>query len=469
VSPTVAVIGGGISGLTVSYELLERAQRTPPGLDVICLEASGRPGGNIRTERAEGFVCEWGPNGFLDNAALTLTLVRRLGLEDRQIQARAEAAIRFIYRKGQLRRVPEGARAFLGSDILSPWGKLRLLAEPLMRGARRDDESVFEFAARRIGREAASVLVDAMVSGVYAGNVRELSLEATFPKMRRMESEHGSLFRAMLAKRKEAEAEGREAGGPSGPGGRLTSFRNGVQELTDALARELGPRLRMESEVRAVSDLGRRGYRVHVEQGAPLDVDALILACPAWHAAPLLDTLDPEMAEAISAIPPAAIAVVHSGYRRDALDQPAPEGFGFLVPRNQGPRILGSLWSSNIFEGRAPDDSLLLTTMIGGAHDPEVVELTDEALAARVARDLERCMGLTARPCFSRIFRHAHGIPQYTRDHPARLARIERRQEAHAGLWVCGNSYRGISINACIEEAPQVAENVLEYLSGREA
>jgi oxygen-dependent protoporphyrinogen oxidase len=391
--PSIAVIGGGIAGLAVSYELMERAERLKQGIDLRCLEGADRPGGNIRTTRENGFLCEWGATGFLDNAPATVTLVRRLALGERMIKASAAAARRFIFRKGKLREVPLGPGAFLTSGVLSPWGKLRLLLEPLIPRRRSPEtESVFDFASRRIGRPAAGVLVDAMVAGVYAGDSRQLELETTFPQMRRMESEHGSLFRAMLAKRKQAGASGETLGGPAGPGGTLTSFHEGLEELIDGLARALASRLCLNTPVARLTDMDTRGFRVHLREGAPLDVDAVVLACPAWHASRLVESMDHELAAALDAIPPAALAVVHLGYRRDAVGR-QPEGFGFLVPRGQGPRILGVLWPSCMFDRRAPDGSMLMTVMVGGAHDPDGARLDDADLLRLVRRDLQSTLG----------------------------------------------------------------------------
>ena len=174
--------------------------------------------------------------------------------------------------------------------------------------------------------------------------------------------------------------------------------------------------------------------------------------------------MDAELAATLDEIPSASLVVVHLGYHRDALG-PVPDGFGFLVPRGQGPRILGTLWIHSIFEGRAPDGRLLLTTMIGGAHDPEAIDLDDAQLVRIVREDLSEVMDILAAPYFVEVLRWPRGIPQYTLGHPDRLRRIDSRLEAHPGLWVAGNSYHGISVNACIEEAPQVADRVLTYLT----
>ena len=463
-APTVVVVGAGISGLGVAWEILERAQRAGGGVEVLCLEAAPRAGGNIRSERVDGFLCEAGPTGFLDSAPATVTLARRLGLSERMVQAHPRAVIRWIWRKGALRRVPLDAASFLRSGILSPRAKLRVLAEPFVRRSRIEDESVHDFAARRIGSEAAAVLVDAMVSGVFAGDARCLSLAATFPKMRAMEQEHGSLFRAMLRSRKKARTAGDTTGGPAGPGGVLTSFRDGLAEMTDALAAALGPRLRLGYPVQQVSSMGFRGIRVLPTQGPPIDCDALVLACPAWHAAPLVRALDAQLHGLLEAFPSAALAVVHTGFKTLALGE-QPTGFGFLVPRGQGLRILGSLWMTQIFEGRGNDGSTLFTTMVGGAHDPAGAELPDDKLLSAVHADLQRVMGITVRPYFTRIVRWPRGIPQYTLGHPERLRTIEERIARYPGMFVSGSSYRGISINACVEETPRIAEAVLDHVT----
>ncbi len=299
-----------------------------------------------------------------------------------------------------------------------------------------------------------------MVSGIYGGDVRALSLQATFPKMWKMEADHGGLVRAMISRKKKS-ASAAASGGPAGPGGTLTSFREGLQELIDALAREAGPALRLHSRVVRVAEAGPRGFRLFLAGGESIDAEAVVLACPAWFAAEIVSGLDVELAGALAGIPSASLAVAHFGFDEADLAR-RPHGFGFLVPRGEGPRILGTLWSSSIFPGRSPAGKVLLTSMVGGAHDPEAVALDDAALTDIVRKDLGETMGIDAAPRFVRIFRQPRGIPQYTLGHIGRLETIDRRLSAHPGLFACGNSYRGISVNACVDEAPRIADAALE-------
>ncbi len=437
-----AVVGAGISGLACAFELMEA------GHEVTVFEANDRVGGNIRTQVEDGYVVEWGPNGFLDNVPETFELVRRIGLADR-IQVSADAArIRFLYRHGRLHRLPEKPPSFLSSPLLSPLGRARVLLEPLGRSRPPHDETVHAFASRRIGREAAEVLVQAMVSGVFAGDARNLSLRSTFPKMFAMESDHGSLFRALMAKKKAGGG-----GGPSGPAGTLTSIAGGMSELTNRLAQLLGDRVRLGVAVTGVTADGA-GF---VMQGPEERADFVVLSSPAWEAARMVEPLSARASELLARIPGSPVVVVATVYDEAAVGGP-PEGFGFLAPRGEGLRILGCLWTSSIYPGtRAPEGKVLLRTMVGGALDPDAVALDDETLLNLVAADLKTSMGLTADPERHWVFRHARGIPQYVPGHGKRLAEVARELAAYPNLVLAGNSYRGISVNSVVAEARALA------------
>ena len=313
----VVVVGGGIAGLAIAWELCTRPGLLPEGAGVQVLEAAPRAGGSIRTERRDGYLCEWGPTGFLDDVPATLDACRRLGLGSRLTPANEAAARRFVVRGGRLRELPNGVFSFLGSDVLSLRGRLRVLGEPLVPRRRSDvDESVFDFAGRRIGREAAMVLMDALVTGIWAGNADSLSLGSAFPKLAALERDHGGLLRGMIADRR--------------PRGRLTSFPNGLTELTDALVAALGSRLHLGARVTEIERLHDGGFRVAVDGAPAREAAAVVLACPSWCAAPLLAGLDPSLSAQVAGIPAVGVAVLHLGFARE--DARGLAGFGFLVP-----------------------------------------------------------------------------------------------------------------------------------------
>ena len=487
----VVIVGGGVTGLTTAVDIREKAEAADVDVEVVVLEAGEQPGGNIRTERTDGYTIENGPNGFLDNAPRTLELVRRIGLGAELQPADEAAAKRFIYRNGRLHEAPTGALSFLSGGLLSPRGKLRVLLEPFAEGRPDAEETIFEFASRRIGPEAASVLVDAMVSGVFAGNVHQLSLQSSFPKMAAMEAEHGGLVKAMIARMKarkaaKQEAEERRArgedveeltrpGGPAGPGGTLTSFRDGLDTLIRGLVEALGDDvLRTDSPVTAVRHAGHAGGRpetadagpgpwiVQLASGDRVTADAVVITIPSPRAAPLLQDLDVELADTVAAIDTAGLAVVALGW--DVADVPDADGFGFLVPRGEGPRILGCLWDSSVFPGRAPDGKVLVRCMIGGAHDPAAVSEPDQMLVRQARTDLEDAMGITADPELVLVYRWPLGIGQYHVGHQERLDRIHRRLADNPGLWVAGSSYYGVAMNACIDKAWSQADEIVGFL-----
>lgn len=480
----VAIVGGGITGLATALHLQDRAAEVEGGLEVVVLEGRDGPGGNIRSERVDGYTIENGPNGFLDNVPATLALVRRLGIEDRLQPANEKAAKRFLYRNGRLHLLPTGPLSFLRNPVLSLPGRLRVFGEPFAKARPEGvDESVYDFAARRIGPEAAGVLVDAMVSGVFAGNVRELSLQSAFPKMAAMEAAHGGLVKAMVARMKARKAAKKEAaerrargedvealtqpGGPAGPGGTLTSFRDGLDELVTALAREVGDSLRTGSPVSEIRREGAgadRPWTLRLASGEEVEADAVVVAIPSPRAAPLLEPVDPELGETVGEIRTAGLAVVALGFRESEMDGVPVDGFGFLVPRGTGPRILGCLWDSSVFPGRAPEGHALLRCMIGGAHDPAAVSADEEVLLDQVRRDLETTMGLTAEPAMTRVYRWPLGIGQYTVGHQRRLDRIHERLAGLPGLWVAGSSFYGVAMNACFEKAPEQAGEIIRAL-----
>lgn len=460
----VLIIGAGITGLATAFRLRKLGGTE---LDVSVLEASEMPGGNIRTDRYEGCTIEKGPNGYLDNVEATRRLIEEIGLAPHVRQADPEAERRYLYRGGRLHLLPASAPGFFRSPLLSLKGRARVALEPFAKKAKPElDESVFDFASRRIGREAASILVDAMVSGVFAGDASRLSLASTFPKMAEMEAEHGGLVRAMIARmmksrKKDADSSG---GGPAGPGGKLSSFDEGLDLLPRTLARSLGKSLMTQRSVRRIRR-AEQLYSVETEKGGNLEADLVFLSIPAGRAAPLIEQISPECSRIMESIPSAGLAVVALGFDLSEVRE-LPTGFGFLAPRCEGLRILGCLWDSDIFPGRAPEGIRLMRVMIGGAHDPEAVDLSDEELRRIVLTELRTSMGLKAEPQWIRIYRYPLGIAQYEIGHRAKLEKLRAGLEGTPGLLIGGSSYDGISMNSCIEKSEDYAREILRYLGG---
>ncbi len=455
----VAIVGGGVTGLAAAFRL-----RRNYGIeDLVVLEAEPRTGGNIATTRADGFVVEHGPSGFLDNVPETLALARDLGLAP--VPSNKATRKRFLIHDGKLARVPEGPIGFLRSPLLSLPGRLRVFGEPFARPRPPGDETVFAFAARRIGAEAADVLVDAMVTGVFAGDSTVLSLRSAFPKMHAMESEHGSLVRAMLAKMwrrlRQRGTAATAAGGPAGPSGVLTSFEGGFYRLIESLTAELDGKVRTSTPV---DSLGYRDGAFTLATGAgAIRADRVLLAVPAPQCASILFDGLPAAAGLLRNIPSAPIAVVALAFPAEEFPH-SLDGFGFLVPRKERFSILGALWSSSIFPARAPEGSVLLTSMVGGARNAGAVTLPDDALEALVLADLRKVFGPAPAPTRRFLFRYPEGISQYPPGHEDRLAALARACRTLPGLYLAGSSFRGISVNFCVVQAERAAEAIAKSM-----
>ncbi len=462
----VIVIGAGVSGLVTAYGLLAKQ----PDLEVQVLEASNRPGGTLGTDLESGFAFERGPNGFLDNVPRTLELARELDLGDRLLPASESAQKRFLLKNGKLIRLPHSPLQFLASPLLSLGGKVRALAEPLQ--ARRDssyEESVAAFARRRLGAEAAATFIDPLVTGIYAGDPDRIGLEAAFPRLFALERDHGGIFKGMIAQsraRKKAAADPAAGVGTSGPGsgvGRLHSFRGGLQELVEALSRRLGSRLRLESPVEELRIRKGEGYECLLRDRSVVRSRSVVLAVPAPRAANLVSALSPDLAISLEEIPYAPVAVICLGFRREDVAHPL-DGFGFLVPRNQGLRTLGAIFVSSIFPDHAPAGTVSLRVMAGGARDPEAVGLVASELEAIVRGELGPYLGFRAEPVARKVYRYPQGIPQYNVGHAKRVRRIEGWLSRLPGLFVTGNAYRGVSVNDCVSEGARWAEEALKFL-----
>jgi protoporphyrinogen/coproporphyrinogen III oxidase len=450
--PRVVVIGGGITGLSLACTLKDEALAQGVPLDLTLLDA-GAPGGHARTIVEDGFIVEGGPNGFLDREPETLDLVKALGLDSALIEARPEAKRRFIVRKGRLRRVPESPPTLITSDALSVRAKLRLLVEPFASGPPAGiDETVYDFARRRIGAEAAEMLVDAAVAGISAGDSRALSLRSQFPIMAEMERDHGSLIRALIARRKRGT-------GPS----RLMSFTGGMATLVGTLTRRLDGVMRAHTAVRQLTT--RNGaWAVTTAAGDVIEADRVVLAVSARDAAGLVRDLDPGLGRTLDAIPYSGVHLAALAYH--TADVPRSlDGYGYLVTRPEHMATLGVVWESSLFPGRAPEGYALLRVFLGGARQPGMLSLDEPGARALACEELGRVMGITAAPARAWSFHWPSAIAQYTVGHDGRVAAIRAGLSAHHGLSVCGTSYDGVSFNHAIAAGRKAARAVLADLA----
>jgi protoporphyrinogen/coproporphyrinogen III oxidase len=454
------IIGAGITGLVTAYELQKR------GLNVLLLERDSEVGGVMRSERRDGYLLEWGPNSYLESEEAD-RLIQELDLDSKFVTADPKAP-RFLYFRGALEPVPMNPIAFFSSRLLSLKGKLRIFAEPFMPARKsRDEESIASFIRRRIGAEAHDRLVAPFVSGIYAGNTEKLSMAASFPKLAELEDEYGSLIfgaiKSARRKRKEQPAKPQQPDGQKRAGKRLCTFIDGLGTLPQTIARRLDDSLINSCEATEItigSDSPR--YRVRFQRGGEVrefSTDRLILATPAPESARLIGSSLPGLATELAAIEYAPMAVVYLSFDQMMLGRPIT-GFGFLVPRNEGVRLLGSVWNSSLFPARSPEGQLLTTNFIGGAHDTGVVDLSDDQLAGIVSNELRSILRISAEAQVVGVRKIRRAIPQYNIGHVSRVARITEQERAQPGLHLAGNYLQGVSVPDCISRAIKLASTI---------
>ena len=463
----IAVIGGGVSGLATAYFIRKEANAQGRKVQVDLFEREDRPGGKFEARKESGYLVEGGPNGFLDSKPWTLDLVRELGMEDRLLPSDQAAARRFIYSNGRLHELKASILSFFLNGPLSVRGRLRIIGELWAPTTPKgEDTALSEFAIRRMGKEALEKLLDPMVSGIFAGDPYRMSLRASFPRIAELEDNYGGLTKAMLkisSEKKKAKKRGEDVGvssGPSGPGGVLTTFKTGINELTDRLALELGDRFHSEEEVGTLRE--DKGLWKITSRGGDYSADAVVLATPSDVSAGILSETAPDTAAILDQIPYSPMAVIGLGY--DLADlTPPPHGFGYLIPSVEKVKLLGALWDTSIFPGfRADKDHFLIRAMVGGARDHETPFLPDIDLLDLIRKNLSLTMGLTATPTYQTVFRWKKAIPLYTVGHLERLEEAEGKLPA--GIVLTGNAYRGVGINDCVRDAESAAKKTIKGL-----
>lgn len=446
----IAVVGGGISGLSAAWTLVRA------GLRVRLFEKRHAVGGRIVSERTGGFLMEHGPNALIAPAPGAEQLISGLTLCDSRIERGDRVRHRYLVRDGQARALPLDPLRFFASGFFSLGARLRLLAEPFI-APDPGDETIARFAARRFGSEFHDYVVDPLVGGLYAGDPTTLSVAAVFPQLKRLERDSGSIVGGLLRARLH-----RRGGSAFDPRRRkLYSFRDGMATLPRALAEDLGTAIVANAPVHAIRPTAA-GFRLQVDGGV-WSAHSVIVALPAYAAAKLIAPLDAAAAEAARGIEHPPLAVAFLGYRSRDITHPL-DGLGVLMPRVERRGVLGMLFSSTLFEGRAPDGHVALTAYVGGARQPELANLAPREMAAMVHDEARNLLGARAAPLLSRVRYWRYGLPQPGLDHAQRIARLRALEASLPGLFVTGNYLNGVSTAACVDEAFAVAQRVSERL-----
>ncbi len=458
----ITIIGGGIAGLSAAY-YLEKARQDGAALEWTLYEKSGRLGGVLRTEYRDGYIIEAGPDSFLTEKQDASQLCRELGLGDDLVPSNDFQRKTYILVKDRLVVIPDGLQFMVPTRLLpmvttplfSVGAKLRMATEWFRRPngnhagseARDEDESVAAFVRRHFGQEMVDRVAEPMLSGVFGGDAERLSVQAVLARFVTMEREHGSLVRASLKRRK--------ASSGAAPAPLFTSLRKGVQELVDALLLRLPQgSLQVGS---AVTDLQRTAQGWQVEaSGSSKIYDAVVLAVPAPVAARLLSRVEPEIAQHLEKIQYTSSVAVALAFGKVNL----PPGFGFLIPRSEGRKMMACTFVHNKFPGRAPEGAALLRCFFSNSRVPEVLDYSDNELESFARRELKEILGLDAAPQFSRVFRWNQGLPQYETGHLERAAEIEARLAKTPGLYLIGNSLYGVGIPDCVKSARLAVERI---------
>ena len=461
----IAIIGGGISGLAAAYAL-EQHRRAAGQVEYSVFESSSRLGGVLVTDRVDGCLIEAGPDSFLTEKPWAADLCRQIGIGDQLIGSNDAQRKTYILVNRRLVVMPDGLMFMVPTKILpivfsplfSLGTKIRMAREWFHPPHKADrDETVSAMVERHYGPEMVDRLADPLLSGVYGGEASQLSVRAVLSRFAEMEAKHGSLGRAMLAARKKMAAATTGASPPL-----FSSLRDGMQQMVDTLLAQLSPRSLL-SGARA-NALGRRadGWVVSVDRHSD-PFDAVIVAVPTHSAASLLETAGPELSRELREIRYSSSVTVTLGYDKNVRDSLLP-GFGFLVPRREGKRLLAATFVHNKFPHRAPEDRALIRCFLGGSRDENILTASDNQILSIVRSELQQIISLSAEPLFARVYKWKGAMAQYGVGHLERLERIERLRRQLPGLALAGNGYQGIGVPDCIRSGSEAAAQVLSFL-----
>jgi len=455
---SVAIIGGGITGLTAAFRLQQK------NIPVTLYEASERVGGVIQSLRHDGYLAEFGPNTLLETSPKVSALIDDLGLNNRRLYSDPMAKNRYVVRGRRLIKMPESPLGFIATPLFSPAAKLRLLLEPFVRrGEESREESVAEFVRRRLGPEFLDHAVDALVGGIYAGDPEKLSVPQAFPKLYALERDYGSLIRGQIF----GGRQRRESGEVSKAHAKKFSFDEGLQVLPEALCAELKDSVQLRSPVSALTQ-SDKGWNVRWRSNGSevqREHSAVVYAGTAFGLSKMeIRAHRPANVAPFANIHYPPVASVVLGFRRQNVAHPL-DGFGMLIPRLEGFRILGSIFSSSLFPNRAPAGHVTLTSYIGGARSPELARKSPEELFDMTLEDLRVLLRISGEPTFKHHVLYPQAIPQYNLGYERFRNLMAEMETGAPGFFLAGHYRDGISVSDCIVSGEKVAGRIGNYLA----
>lgn len=455
-SKKVIVLGAGISGLAAAFQLQQ------DGFDVTVLERKSEPGGSMISESSDGYLIDFGPNSGLETTPVIKKMVEQAGLSSEMIYANPSANKRYILRNGNLYPLPMNPPQFFATKLFSWKAKLRLFAEPFI-GKSEDGyyQSISEFVSRRLGKEFLNYAINPFVTGVYAGNPDKLSVKSAFPKLYALEENYGGLIKGMIKGAKERKKRNEE----SKQSAKMFSFKNGMQTFANGLADKLND-VRYECEIQGIEKNVDSITVEFVSNGETIQMkcDALYSTVPAYSASGLFGKFDEKLAGHLNDIYYPPVMVLYLGFEKEFIKQPL-DGFGFLIPGKEKKSYLGALWSSVIFNDRAPEGKASFTIFIGGARSPELFDGNESELINKVIGELKETMGISSDPVFIRKKFWEKAIPQYNIGYIEHERYFEKFEKDFPGIFLGGNYRGGISVGDCVKNSELNYLRIKDYLN----
>jgi protoporphyrinogen/coproporphyrinogen III oxidase len=458
----VVVIGGGITGLTAAYYLQKEIQEKNLSIDLKLVEASHRLGGKIQTLIQDGYVIERGPDSFVPRNSSPQRLAEEIGIDHTMVGSTWGKS--FVIAGGELYPMPGGSiigiptqiAPFITTNLFSLTGKMRAAADFILpRSGATEDQSLGKFFRRRMGDEVVENLIEPLLTGIYAGDIDQLSLMSTFPELQRIEQEH----RSLIAGIKKAASQSRI----QGENGRFLTFSNGLQSLVEGVEAALSPQtVQKGMKVSRIEQKTDEGYTIYFTNGHVLQADSVVITTP-HHS---LQSMFPEhpFMDFLKNMPATSVATVSMGFNQSAISENT-NGNEFIVSRNSDYSITACTWTHKKWPHTAPEGKVLIRCYLGKSGDETIVDLSDDQIQQIVLEDLEKIMNLDGDPDFTVVTRYKDSMPQYTVGHQERTQSLYRDLEAELpGVFIAGSSFEGLGIPECIEQGEKVVSKAIHYM-----